>query len=141
MKRQTIFCKHYRAASNHADCEAGVRYDTFKGTTGGILAWPCLRRGDQPEPCTCPLALFPTPEEIAAEDAEREARSQRIGMAREAIVKHLGGPWSKKHPKGGAGTIDCPACGAAKTLSFTRAGYNGHIHAGCSTPGCVRWME
>lgn len=141
MKRSTISCKHYRAASDHADCEAGVRYDTFKGTTGGILAWPCFRRGDNPQPCTCPLAVFPTAEEIAAEDAEFEARLHRIGLAREAIVEHLGGPWTKKAPFGGSGTIDCPVCKSEKALSFTRAGYNGHIHAACSTPDCVRWME
>jgi hypothetical protein len=40
-----------------------------------------------------------------------------------------------------SGTIDCPACNGVKTLRFSRAGYNGHIHAGCTTEGCVRWME
>lgn len=52
------------------------------------------------------------------------------------------GPWNKKKYRvGGAGRIDCPACGGHETLGFTRAAYNGHIHAACKTDGCVSWME
>lgn len=141
MKRRTIHCNHYRAASNHPTCKAGIAYESFKGQPGGIANWPCFRSSDNPKPCTCPHAAFPTPKGIAAEDAEFEARCHLIEIARKAIVKHLGGPWRKTHPRGGAGTIDCPVCGTAKALAFTRSGYNGHIHAGCSTPGCVRWVE
>lgn len=39
----------------------------------------------------------------------------------------------------GAGKMKCPLC--AGELRYSRAGYNGHIHAACSTEGCVRWME
>ena len=28
-----------------------------------------------------------------------------------------------------------------ETLQFSRSGYNGHIHAKCSTDKCVAWME
>lgn len=40
----------------------------------------------------------------------------------------------------GAGVITCPICGTGK-LRYSRAGYNGHVHARCSTDGCVAWME
>ena len=40
----------------------------------------------------------------------------------------------------GAGQIDCPVCKVGK-LRYSRAAYNGHVHAGCTTQGCVRWME
>lgn len=40
----------------------------------------------------------------------------------------------------GAGEIDCPVCKAAK-LRYSRAGYNGHVHAACMNDKCVRWME
>lgn len=60
--------------------------------------------------------------------------------AREAIVEFCGGPW-KRGDGGVAGVIDCPCCGAKDSLSFSRAGYNGHIHASCETEDCVSWME
>jgi hypothetical protein len=40
----------------------------------------------------------------------------------------------------GHGVIDCPVCKTGK-LRYSRAGYNGHVHAGCTTDGCVGWME
>ena len=50
-----------------------------------------------------------------------------------------------KHGKGKPqfdtrGAIDCPVCKVGE-LSYRIAAYNGHIHAACSTPGCVRWLE
>jgi hypothetical protein len=40
----------------------------------------------------------------------------------------------------GAGEMACPICEAGK-LRYSRSGYNGHVHAGCTTEGCVSWME
>ena len=40
----------------------------------------------------------------------------------------------------GSGEIACPICGTGK-VRYSRAAYNGHVHAGCTTQGCVRWME
>jgi hypothetical protein len=40
----------------------------------------------------------------------------------------------------GAGEMPCPVCGNGK-LRYSRAGYNGHVHARCSNDGCVAWME
>ena len=40
----------------------------------------------------------------------------------------------------GVGQIDCPVCKSGK-LRYTRASYNGHVHAACSTDNCVQWME
>ena len=80
-----------------------------------------------------------TPEDDA-EEREFLERFRKIEKCRLAITFHLGGTWKKGMPTA-AGRIDCPACGGVKTLSFRRAGYNGHIHAHCSTAGCVNWME
>jgi len=141
MSRETIHCDYYRAAALHETCKVGIVYETFRGTSGGIASWPCFWHQSLPQPCSCPSAQYPTPEEIAAEDAEFEERFRKIALAREAIVKACGGPWTRKNPTGGRGAIDCPACGGVNTLCFTRAGYNGHIHAQCATDGCVSWME
>lgn len=40
----------------------------------------------------------------------------------------------------GSGEIDCPICKSGK-LRYSRATYNGHVHAACSNEQCVRWME
>lgn len=135
MKR-TEFCKHYRAMAHHETCNKDVPYADFKGLS--YEQRPCFER-DGVAPGGCHLAEFPTPEEREIARQEIEARVQAIGTARKAIVEHLGGPWKKGTP-GASGRITCPVCSTG-TLSFSRAGYNGHIHAGCTTKGCVRWME
>ena len=40
----------------------------------------------------------------------------------------------------GAGEMKCPVCKEG-TLRYSRAAYNGHVHARCSTADCVAWME
>ena len=40
----------------------------------------------------------------------------------------------------GSGIIQCPICHTGQ-LSYSRSNYNGHVHARCSTPTCVAWME
>ena len=135
MKR-TEFCNHYRAMSDHTTCEAGVSYDTFKGLT--FEQCPCFERNGIAPP-GCPLAMFPTAEERAKAEREINERLANIGKARQAIVAHCG-PWKKGTP-GASGRIPCPVCGGENALRFSRAGYNGHIHAACTTEGCVSWME
>lgn len=134
--KHTEFCKHYRAMSEHDTCEKGVAYSDFKGLS--FDQRPCFERNGVAPP-GCPLAEFPTAEEREAADKEMMARFQKTVTARNAIVDHLGGPW-KKGMEGAAGQIKCPCCEDG-TLRFTRAGYNGHIHAGCTTTGCVSWIE
>jgi hypothetical protein len=137
MIRETEFCNHYRAMSDHKTCEAGVAYDTFQGLK--FDERPCFMR-DGKICGGCDLQQFPTPEEIAAREAELTKRYIRIGKARAAIVAHLGGPWKKGKP-GSSGRIDCPNCESKASLRFSRSGYNGHIHAACTTEGCCSWME
>lgn len=134
--RHTEFCKHYRAMSDHTTCEKGVAYDDFKGLKFGER--PCFEH-DGIAPPGCPLAEFPTAEERAEMDREIDARFKDTMTARQAIVAHLGGAW-KKGTLGATGEIDCPVCKKGR-LRFSRAGYNGHIHAGCTTDKCVQWME
>lgn len=132
--RRRDWCKHYRAMSENETCLAGVEYKLFKGT--GSTSCPCWEK--QPhEPCA--KAEYRTPQEIAEAEAEMSLRFQKIVIAREAIVNHLGGPW-KRGTGGSVGKIPCPVCRAGE-LKFSRAALNGHIHAGCTTKGCVNWME
>jgi hypothetical protein len=143
---QTIFCKHYRAMSEHKTCKADVNYADLPVGPNRPCFWErCDRRGialdPMPAPPTsCSLASFPTEAEIAADEIESHNHFAKIRMAREAIVANLGGPW-KRGTQSARGYIDCPVCDAKDSLSFMRSGYNGHIHARCNTPGCVAWME
>lgn len=49
-------------------------------------------------------------------------------------------PLEQKNCFTGGGELPCPVCNAG-TLRYSRASYNGHVHASCSTTDCVRWME
>lgn len=136
MPPATIFCNHYRAMSDHATCGAGVSYDSFRGLP--FESRPCFWRYKKPQNAGCSLMEFPTPEQLAEYEARWARRIEAMGKARRAIVEHLGGPWKAGTP-GASGAIDCPVCGGE--LRFSRAGYNGHIHASCSTADCVSWIE
>jgi hypothetical protein len=150
---------------NYADVERKVEYSyNFEGEDikyHGKTAHPCFKnlQGIAPR---CAKCHYPTPEEIKAHRTEIDSYIDRVGVARKAILDELqrrfdiGHPsveriaWPSRdsmcHEKGlkdfivGAGTMRCPICGTG-TLGYSRAGYNGHIHAKCSTNGCVAWME
>lgn len=148
------WCKHYQSPMDHTECEVGIKYEDVKVkhdpipyTSRGIKytatqSLPCFPSGDSLNLTgqTCAKCVFPTAEELAAEAvADRKSMEETV-KARQAIVAHLGGPWKKGMP-GRAGSIDCPVCEKPDHLAFSRAGYNGHIHAACKTDGCVSWME
>ncbi len=74
---------------------------------------------------------------------EREQATKRliqnIGAARAAIFAHIEARGKKGQDD--AGALNCPCCEGGD-LSYRYAGsYNGHVHARCSTDGCVAWME
>lgn len=133
----TAWCKHYRGMHEKEACEAGVRFQDLPGygNKGFMETCPCFGPSE-----ICDKSSYPTAEELAARDVEIKLRFEATGKARAAIVESLGGPWKKGTP-GASGAIDCPVCEGEKTLRFSRAGYNGHIHAACTTEDCVRWME
>jgi hypothetical protein len=141
MIRSKKFCKKYRSMSQHKTCEAGVSYEEIvkAGMEAGKSSLPCWGAESNPLGVVCEKCEYPTPAEVAELEAWRKKRFEDVGKARDAIVEFLGGPWKKGIP-GECGSIKCPCCGSG-TLSFTRSGYNGHIHAACQTEGCVRWME
>lgn len=139
MGRAKDWCKHYNGTVNET-CKAGVKYTDVKLLgESGPPSFPCFK-DNNPLGATCEKCEFRTPEEVAEMERKQAERFEAIGKARGAIVAHLGGPWKKGTP-GANGVIDCPACGKPGALHFSRAGYNGHIHARCQSAGCVNWME
>ena len=97
---------------------------------------------------------------LAGEITTTKNMSDRMKIARDAILDDLAkrykaqdktvAPlipemehhWYKpqRNYYSGAGKMECPVCKTG-TLKYSRAGYNGHVHARCSTDGCVAWME
>ncbi len=137
MRGSRQFCNHFRSMSEHKECAAGVAYESLRGIP--FDKRPCFCTNGKPHGGGCDKAEYPTPEEIAARDAEIQRHFQDMALVRTAIVAHLGGHW-KKGMEGGGGSIPCPVCEKG-SVRFSRSGYNGHIHARCSTPDCVAWME
>lgn len=135
--RTKKWCNHYRGMHEKTECEAGVSFASLPlyGTREFMDACPCFG------PCGgCEKAEYPTDEEIKENERLLAVRFENITKARAAIVAACGGPW-KRGMHGHIGLIDCPVCNGYKTLRFSRAGYNGHIHAACETEDCVNWME
>lgn len=138
MALETIFCNHYRAMYEHDTCAAGVAYESLKPLP--FDKRPCFRKKLSQVRCGCELQVFPTEQELEEREQRMMKRFAATAVAMAAIEEHLGGPW-KRGVEGSSGVIDCPVCGKEKTLRFSRAGYNGHIHGKCGTDGCVSWMQ
>lgn len=130
-------CRHFNGLMND-ECKVGIKYETVKAPlpegTGRSFALPCLLEPgghcDKCEPYT--------EAEADAQIEDHKKRMENIMLARAAIVTAIGKPWKKGEP-GSSGTVECPVCKGK--LSYSRAGYNGHIHARCETKDCVSWME
>lgn len=138
MKLKSIKCKHFNGVVNEK-CRAGIAYEKL---VGGYLSpsrkeLPCIifqgKNREMREMVNCELREFLTEKEQAAKEREVEKSFMKIFTARKAITEHMQG-------KSGRGDIQCPVCGIGK-LSFVVSEVNGHIHAKCTTSGCVAWME
>ena len=133
------WCKHYNGLSNKV-CSAGVDYHILVGKSRQILrCLPCFAENTS-EVIPCQKREWPTDEELVEQQKEISRRLNDMVSVRQAIVKQLTDEDNLHHNVGG-GQIDCPACGKG-IVNYTYAGaYNGHIHARCTTNGCVNWME
>lgn len=137
-------CRHFNGLMND-QCEACVSYQSVRvdGTwkyryehsktvyTLGA-AYPCIHQ--EIGNATCPKFELLSAEEVAQEEAEIQKSIERFGIAMTAIKADSQGK------RGVAGEIDCPCCKTGK-LRYSIAGCNGHIHAGCTTEGCVSFMQ
>lgn len=128
-------CRHFNGIQ-HKTCEAGITYAHGSATVAmpclpdlvhGRKTWGC----DQFQVMTQEEAEREADEAIAAMNRTMNAR---IAAKDDAEAKGFG------RGKGGTGSLKCPACDSG-TLRYSVAGINGHMHARCSTAGCVSWME
>lgn len=117
-------CRNFTGIQNKK-CKQGIAYETVRDESTSPYGFPCTLSGG-----TCESLSPYTAEELEAQDREISERIGAIGKARAAIVAH--GDFN--------GQLPCPVCGSG-SLRYSKARSNGHIHASCSTEGCVRWME
>lgn len=120
-------CKHFTGIQNKT-CDAGIAYATVRDSTASPYRWPCTNPA-----IPCASRVYPTQEEIDAEERAFNEQMKNTEMARTVIVAVT------DNKRGVSGKTACPVCDGG-TLSYLVA-RNGHIHAACSVSGCVRWME
>lgn len=128
-------CTHFNGMSNKT-CKVGVVYDSVADESKkGFARFPCWKEG---ESVPCEKRRFLTPIEVEAEVAEHDRHWEQLKLAMGATHR---GAKARGYGKGcgGRGAVECPCCGG--TLSYSVAGYNGHLHGHCSTKGCASWME
>lgn len=170
-------CKHYNGDHHNKTCLAGVCYRDVTTNPddrlGSAFRKPCVDweafnklRGTEMSQTqkqhwesrgNCDKFQLPTKEELASEEADFEKYSNKITMARDAILDDLRRRWLAREPITsptdlshfyqpqknyycGSGVMDCPICRTGK-LSYSRSTFNGHIRARCSTSDCVGWVE
>src|ERR1051326_3435555 len=135
-------CVHFTGTVNET-CKAGVNYRAVVG--GPDLGWgtrlPChgVFEREGVERVGCEHLHKPTLEEAERRVDESERRMAILALAHKAAKDDARAKGFKKG-HGGVGELACPICDGGR-LRYSVAGYNGHMHAACSTKGCASWME
>jgi hypothetical protein len=130
-------CKHFNGIQ-HEQCRGGVVYRDLMGSDAGWAGHlPCF--SDEAASVVCEKRKLPTREEVEADLAASELRLGQMVVAlnaahADAKKKDLG------VGSGGCSGMLCPVC-TTGTLRYSVASVNGHMHASCTTKGCVSWME
>lgn len=126
MDREAKACIHFNGIQNK-ECKAGFSYEALPPEQR--RAFVCFG-----ESTGCDKYQPTGMEEVVKKHEEFKAHFNRTNLARKAIVA------ASEGKRGVRGAIACPVCSTG-SLHYSIANYNGHIHAQCSTTGCVAWME
>lgn len=140
MQRQGT-CFSFTGVQNKK-CKAGVEYRPMVGGDdfGWLTRLPCTK-GNGTE-CKCDQYREPTPEEI--ERGKREwkeamaATNKVIAHVREVTGAEPQWETMDEHKDGYTGTMDYPKCG--QPLNYSVSPGNHHIHAFCTSGGCITFM-
>lgn len=127
------WCKHYQARREGNVCKKGVNYDelAIDMEKGFFHSAPCFYR-NHANSCLCPLVEYPSQEELQKDEYEIQAVIKRT-----MVVIPLIDEAAKSAP---SGTMECPCCKTG-ALYWSKASYNGHRRARCTTEGCINFME
>jgi ssDNA-binding Zn-finger/Zn-ribbon topoisomerase 1 len=147
---KTKKCRHYSVDGMKKRCALDIDIRALVG--GDDVGWatrlPCsiFTEAKNGQRSTCESRSQYTREEAEAMvDKEDKFYTQALvaieAAHEDALAKGFGMPTKKNpHLKGGQSELNCPICKEGK-IRYTVAVYNGHMHACCTTPNCVRWME
>lgn len=121
-------------------CRMSITYHSVVDVTtpGCLYRLPCVDLEDRKGhvKAECEHCHYPTPEEIAAEEAKDAAEWESMKKVLAVI-----GEWKVKgkpeHDRYGA--LECPKCGGV--LRVRQVAYNGHTAAKCDTPHCFEMIE
>lgn len=127
-------CRHFNGVQ-HKACRLGITYQHEHQE----LAMPCIPRfinGRKTWECS----RF----EIMSREEAEKAADEVIEHERYFFEAHKSAKQDAKQKgfgrgRGGQGHVICPKCGGI--LWYSVAAYNGHMHGGCETEGCISWME
>ncbi len=133
-------CVHFTGIQNEV-CKAKVNIRELVG--GSDLGWaarlPCLLMDADKCEVECVSRKLPTREEAETSIDKHDAIIKCTLTVVAAAHEHAE-TQGLREGSGGAGELPCPLeCGG--TLRYRVASYNGHMHAACSTKGCISWME
>lgn len=123
-------CRHFNGVGNQK-CDAGVNYDD-------VQPLPCIPISVTTQVAQCALKSCLTREEAEAVQVANDKRaeeSMKAYVAAHEDAREKG--YIKGH--GGQSSVACPICEG--TIRYSVASSNGHMMAGCTTRGCVSWME
>lgn len=123
------WCVHYNGRQNEI-CDAGIRYSAIAPAENGLkfqcLGYPATGR-------VCGRYRAPTKEEIEQKEREFAEHAKNCLTVRDAIVLHVAKSQALQ------GVIECPIC--TQPMRYAVASCNGHVHARCSSEGCVSFRE
>ena len=126
-------CKHF-SSTNDPTCSAGVTYSTVKLPCGALSCFVA-------DSSLCGSRCEPTAEEIAAFDRESDAFMAKANERLDKLEPLLARVKKKYRGRDLHGHATCPVCGVKSALTITHSARKGHVHAFCTTEGCVRLME
>lgn len=141
IKAKTLTCRHFNG-TQHDCCEAGVNYRGLAGepSLGCMTHIPCLPGFD---PKHGPMAECVHRSVYTQAEAEQAFKDSEAAMERHLKAFRAAHDDAKskglKRGHGGHSEVPCPICGGV--IQYAVASVNGHMHACCSTGGCVQWME
>lgn len=128
-------CKHFNGVQ-HDKCDAGIPYPKADKD----MALPCLPTMANGRPmAACERYTVVTQQEAEAIADQRIESMNRTAVARAGAKDHAKTAGLGKG-RGGNGSLPCPV-GCGGMLHYSVAAYNGHMHAFCTTKGCVSFME
>lgn len=130
-------CIHYNGTINKK-CGAGIVYTAVTKAGDGIVfdRMPCFSQNGIAGLCTA--CQYPSEKEIKDSDRELGEHIQKMTAVRRAIVADIKAKNAAN--RSFSSMIDCPLCDGKVSYSYAGS-YNRHIHARCSTAGCVNWIE